>query len=154
MPSIALQIKPSVLILGLYLMVAILVCISIVFSSIGIIPKLVLIAACVVWVVYIILRDILCVFRWSWTVLAVSTEGRLQLTNNIGQLLQAQLSPATVAHPCLTVVSIKHNSLVPWYASHSVVLTPWQVNDLNQFRQLRVWLKWWNHEQESLAIKH
>jgi hypothetical protein len=144
-PAIQVTLKPSYIVLGCYLSVSILSIIAllltqlswIVISGIG----LLIIIATIYW----ILQDALLRMPWSWQMVEVTSLGKLRLTNQRHETFETNVLPSSVNHPWLTVLHVKRASRQFGFRN-SAMLTPWQVSNLGQYRQLRVWLKWGNHQ--------
>jgi hypothetical protein len=151
LPSIHIVLKPSFIILGLYLLISILSCLSIVISPLAILIKLLSLILVILSLVYIILRDVLLVLPWSWQSINIAASGELRLLNNRQQQLTVAVLPSTFNHPWLTVLNFKRTTVAMGWRS-SVVLTRWQVHDRQAYRRLRVWLKWWPHQAEDDAL--
>ncbi|HAF00489.1 MAG TPA: hypothetical protein DCO68_02375 [Methylophilaceae bacterium] len=149
MPAISIVLKPSYLMLGCYAGVSILSCMALLLTDIPIIAKMLLVSICILLLIYIVMRDALLLLPWSWHKLEVNSQGELRLVNRRMQVFTLSLAESTFIHPYLTVLNFK--GLSGWKRQHSVVLTRWQVHDLQQFRQLRTWLKWWPHTSDSKA---
>jgi hypothetical protein len=145
MPAICIRLKPSYQVLGCYLGISTLSSIAILQVDMPIIAKILLILICNLMSFYVILRDALLVLPWSWQRVEVSSHGELKLVNQDQKTFQLQLSVSTFNHPYLTVLNFKHFGRL-WGRQHSLVLTRWQVDDTQQYRQMRVWLKWWPHQ--------
>lgn len=80
---------------------------------------------------------------WSWQRVDVSSQGVVSVTTKRQQARDIQLLASSVNHRWLTILHIKRSS-IPSGMSRTLLLTPWQVQDTNQYRKLRVWLKWGN----------
>jgi len=147
LPSISITLKPSFVILGCYFLISILCCISIYISSITSIVKILSLIIVVICFTYVVLRDVLLYLPWSWHVISVTSIGELRLKNKRNQIFKIQLLPSTFNHPVLMVLNFKRTPfLLGWRCS--VMLTPWQVDDVQAFRRLRIWLKWWPHHPD------
>lgn len=142
--AIEITLKPSLLLLGLLVGIAILSCVIIAILPMSFTIKLLMLAIIVVSTVYFILRDGLLVLPWSWQRVQVSSLGELSLINNQGQQFKPLLLASTIIHPWLVILNTRNpdgdkrfnSSLMP------VLVFP---SNAHQHRQLRVWLKWWKH---------
>ena len=142
--AIEITLRPSLLLLGLLVGIAILSCVIITILPMSFAIKLLLMATIVFSTLYFVLRDSLLVLPWSWQQVQVSSLGELRLINNQGQQIKPLLLATTFIHPWLVILNTKNTdsderfnlSLAP------VLVFP---SNTQQHRQLRVWLKWWKH---------
>lgn len=142
--AIEITLKPSMLLLGLLLSIAI---VSTIILATLLIPywiKLFLIALVVFSTLYYILRDCLLLLPWSWQRIEVNRFGELRLTNQEGQAFRPNVHATSFVHPQLVVLNFEQT--LPQKSAFNklpslTVLS--EVTGIEQHRQLRVWLRWW-----------
>lgn len=140
-PSIAIALKPSYLILGLYAMVSIVSLLSLAWLPIATTIKLALMACVIISGLYVIIRDALLMLPWSWQHVAVDGKGNVSLTTRRRQTLAINLAPSTLNHAQLVVLNFKRAGRLFGF-QRAVYLTDSRVENPDQLRQLRVWLRW------------
>jgi hypothetical protein len=140
-PTIYIEFKPSKEILGCYacISIACLACLLLVHILYWL--KITLILLVLIVTVYVMMRDILLLLPCSWKSLEVNSKGEILLTTRKQQVHQAMPNASTVNFVSLTVLNFKRTSLALGWRS-SCWMTPCQVHDANQYRKLRVWLRW------------
>lgn len=147
-PTIYIEFKPSKWILGCYAFISI--------ASMGcllLVPilywlKILMVIIVLIVTVYVMMRDIFLLLPWSWHSLVVNSKGEVLLTNRLQQVYQPVLNASSVNFPALTVLNFKRTSLELGWRS-SCWMTPSQVHDADQYRKLRVWLKWGQHSPNA-----
>jgi hypothetical protein len=87
------------------------------------------------------LQDVLLRLPWSWHQVEVSSHGQLKLMMKNGETFNVELKPSSINHPWLTILHFQRVGKGIG-ARKTVMLTPWQVVSTQQYRMLRVWLKW------------
>lgn len=148
--SQAIQIKlaRSNLILGLLSGVSIVCCSIIASLTISLMLKLVIIALILLSSAYFIARDALLLLPWSWQMLQVDTKGELTIINKRGQQFQPALAPSTFINAACTILNFKRAGL-------RFALPPLNLfvntNNREELRRLRVWLRWFKHQQDFSA---
>lgn len=140
MQPIKIQLQASLLLLGALLCVSMLACMSVIILAIPFTLKLCLLAAIILSTVYYTLRDALQQFPWSWQLVEVTSLGQLRLTNQRGEQFMPKLDASSYIHPLLVILNAKSARALP-----AVLL--FSQADCEQHRRLRVWLRWWQHEQ-------
>jgi hypothetical protein len=148
LPSIHVILKPSYVILGYYFFISTLCCVSILIVMIPSIVKVLSLVIITLSFIYIVLRDVLLLLPWSWQSVTVTSLGQLRLVNQKNQVFDIDLLPSTFNHPFLTVLNFKRMPFEMGWCS-ATLITPWQVYDMQAYRRLRVWLKWWPHQDRS-----
>ncbi|PCI60531.1 MAG: hypothetical protein COB34_02350 [Methylophilaceae bacterium] len=145
MPAIDISLQPSRLLLGVLLLISILTCLSVIIVAIPFGIKLCLLIGIIVSSVYFILRDVLQALPWSWQRVEVSSTGELRLSNQQGQLFEPTLHATSFIHPRLVILNTKKPNTGKWFKFFlpPVLIFP---STTEQHRQLRVWLRWWEHE--------
>ncbi len=146
MPAIELALQPSRLLLGILLLISMLACFCVIIVAIPFAIKLCLLTIIVFSTVYFVLRDALQVLPWSWQQLVVSSKGELRLINQRGQQFKPVLHASSFIHPWLVILNTSNTDDAKWFGSF---LTPVLVlpRNVDQHRQLRVWLRWWKHHE-------
>lgn len=142
-PSIAITLKPSYWILGLYLTVSMFSVVSIGLAHLPVGATLAAAPLVIIATIYYVMRDVLLCLPYSWHQVLLSHHGKLTLINRSGVAFTPVLAASTVNHPWLTVLNFKRSTRLGWHGA--LMLSPSQVDDIDQFRRLRVWLKWSNY---------
>ncbi|MDP3607746.1 MAG: hypothetical protein Q8R74_01570 [Methylophilus sp.] len=140
-PAISVSLRPSYLILGSYVCISILSVIALMLATLSWMLQSAIIFVVIIATIYTVLQDVLLLLPWSWHQIEVSSHGQLQLTMKNGETFHVVLQPSSINHPWLTILHFKRVVIGVGFRVN-VVLTPWQVADLQQYRKLRVWLKW------------
>lgn len=143
---IAINLKPSWILLGLLAVISIVSCTMLLILSMHWLFKLSLILLVLSTTVFYVCRDGLLLLPQSWQQLEVSSKGELRLRNRQGQQFTPILSATSFIHPLLVILNFEQPSLKQWRFNNrlpAVVLIS-GVND-DQHRKLRVWLRWWKH---------
>jgi hypothetical protein len=151
LPPIHVILKPSYIILGYYFIISILCCVSIFIVTIPSSFKVLSLVTITLSFIYIVLRDVLLLLPWSWQSVSVTSLGELRMVNQKNQVFDIDLLPSTFNHPVLTVLNFKRIPFNMGWSS-SALITQWQVYDVQAYRRLRVWLKWWPHQVASDAF--
>lgn len=148
--SQAIQIKlaRSNLIFGLLSGVSIVCCLIIASLTISLILKFVIIALILLSSAYFIARDALLLLPWSWQMLQVDTKGELTIINKHGLQFQPALAPSTFIHAACTILNFKRAGLK--FALPPLILFV-NTNNREELRRLRVWLRWFKHQQDFSA---
>ena len=103
---------------------------------------------------YLILRDALLRLQQSWQRIEVNDKGQLRLTQRSGNTMDAKVSVASFVTSYLTILHVQPANK-SWLScldslflagSGAPILLPDSANE-EDFRQLRVWLRWWRHSQ-------
>jgi hypothetical protein len=145
--AIEITLRPSLLLLGLLVGIAILSCVILTILPMSFAIKLLLMMIIVFSTLYFILRDGLLALPWSWQQVQVSSLGELRLINQQGQQFKPSLQASTFIHPQLVILNTKTRNPKKWFNFSLPPVIVFPSND-QQHRQLRVWLKWWKHEEE------
>jgi toxin CptA len=136
--ALAIQLKPSLLLLGLLGVISIISCIILWQLPVPLAIKW----GCVVLVVcstaYIMLRDVLLQLPWSWKLLEMNSKGQLKLTNKRGQQFTPKLSSTSFIHPLFIILNIERKRFQ--WGLPPVIYFNQAANE--QHRQLRVRLRW------------
>ncbi len=101
---------------------------------------------------YFILRDVLLLLPWSWQMIDMDGKGQLTITNKRGQQFQPILAANSFIHATCTILNFKRHGFR--FALPPVILVTNSENE-NELRRLRVWLRWFKHEdvnQEDLSV--
>ncbi|HQN64467.1 MAG TPA: hypothetical protein PLR90_00945 [Methylophilus sp.] len=94
---------------------------------------------------YYVLRDGLRRLPKSWKHLHISAHGELRLTNQAGETFTPVFSGDTWIHPWLIVLNFKHNRDSRIWQTGLPPLVLVARTDIDCYRRLRVWLRWWRH---------
>jgi hypothetical protein len=137
--AIHIKLKPSKLLLGLLLAISIVACIVMVSLPIALYLKLVIIALILLSSTYFILRDALLRLPNSWKIIDVDSKGELTITNKLSQQFQPALAANSFIHGACTILNFKRDGFK--LALAPVVLMS-NVENADELRQLRVWLRW------------
>jgi len=140
-PTIQIEIKPSYVLFGWYLLVSIVSAFSLTHLPLGANAKWLAISLILVLASYYILRDALLVLPWSWCVVRTHADGEVELVNKRQMVYAVVLLPSSVCHPYLVV--LRFNPL-GWQAGcqSALYLTPFRVENSAPLRRLRVWMRW------------
>jgi hypothetical protein len=101
--------------------------------------------------IYSILQDVLLCLDWSWQKVEVNHQGQLRLTTRNHRTFDVQLEASSVNHRWLTVLRFSRLAMPIGFRSVAV-FSPCQVVDTQQYRKLRVWLKWGKPLQSHQAL--
>lgn len=145
--SIHIQLLPSKLLLGLLGGVSIIACAIILTLPILLTFKLLIIALILLSSTFFILRDALLKLPNSWKMLEVDSKGNLTITNKNGQKFQLAPAASSFIHEACSVINLERVGFN--FALPPVILLP-NAENADEFRRLRVWLRWFN--QEDLAV--
>jgi toxin CptA len=146
--AIHIKLLPSNLLLGLLLAISIVAGAIILSLPIPLYIKLVIIALILISSAYFIVRDALLTLPWSWKSLDVDSKGELTITNKRGQQFQPVLAASSFIHAACTILNFKRNGLK--LALIPVILITSAENE-NELRRLRVWLRWFKHQEDLSA---
>ena len=147
--AIEITFKPSLLLLGLLLSIAIVSAIIIATLPAIFLVKLVIIVLIVFTSLYYILRDSLYLLPWSWQRINVNRSGELILMNRRGQAFRPTIHASSFVSAQLIVLNFEKNSITKGFFNHlpSLILLL-NATDAEQHRLLRVWLRWWKHAND------
>lgn len=113
--------------------------------------KLLLVMMTLVAVIYHICRYGLLMLPWSCVALKINSKNQLQVIYRNGRLVCVDVCRDTVVTPYLTVINCKAhdaNFFARLLALHIVILP--DMLDAENFRQLRVWLRWGKPDKLNL----
>ena len=148
MQAIAIEFQPSKLLLGLLCAISIVCCVILAQLPVSIPIKLVLIVFVLASSIYFALRDALLRLPQSWQSAEVSSQGKLKLTNKRGDVFEPKLSASSLIHNLLTILNFERIGFKK-RLSPAILLT--NVENQEELRKLRVWLRWWKHQDEALS---
>jgi tellurite resistance protein TehA-like permease len=148
MQPIQIKLMPSTLLLGLLLAISIVACVIIVSLPIALYLKPLIIALILLTSAYFILRDALLMLPWSWQSVAVDSKGELTITNKRGDQFQPALAANSFIHAACTMLNFKRNGFK--FALFPVILMT-STENKNELRRLRVWLRWFKHQDSAEA---
>jgi hypothetical protein len=150
--AIHIKLMPSTLLLGLLLAISIVASAIIVSLPVALYIKLLIITLILLTSAYFILRDALLMLPNSWKIIDVDNKGELTMTNNSGQQFQPILASSSFIHGACTILSFNRKGFK--LALLPVILFS-NVENENELRCLRVWLRWFKHDktghQEGLS---
>lgn len=146
--AIHIKLKPSKLLLGLLLAISIVACVIIVSLPIALFLKLVIIALILASSAYFILRDALLLLPNSWQIVEVDSKGELTISNKNGLKFQPKLAASSFIHAACTILNFKREGFK--FVLPAVILLSSAENE-NELRRLRVWLRWFKH-QDDLSV--
>lgn len=146
--AIHIKLLPSKLLLGLLLAISMLACSIIASLPIVLYIKILTIALILLSSAYFILRDALLLLPWSWQSLDVNSKGELMMSNKSGKQFHPTLAPRSFIHAAFTILNFKHIGFK--LALMPVILITSAENE-NELRRLRVWLRWFKH-QDDLSV--
>ena len=146
--AIHIKLKPSKLLLGLLLAISIVACTIIISLPIALFLKLVIIALILASSAYFILRDALLLLPNSWQIVEVDSKGELTISNKNGLKFQPKLAASSFIHTACTILNFKREGFK--FVLPAVVLLSSTENE-NDLRRLRVWLRWFKH-QDDLSV--
>ncbi len=148
MQAIHIKLMPSTLLLGLLLAVSMLACAVIASLPIALYLKLVIIALILTSSAYFILRDALLMLPQSWQSVTVNSKGELTMINKGGEQFQPRLAASSFIHAACTILNFKRTrfrlALFPVILGPVILMT--SANNDNELRRLRVWLRWFKHQ--------
>lgn len=147
--AIYIKLFPSKLLLGLLSGVSIVCCLIIISLSISLLIKLAIIALILASSTFFILRDVLLRLPYSWKIIEVDSKGRLTLTNKKGQKFQLIPASSSFIHAGCSVLNFKREGFK--LALPSVILLP-SAENADALRRLRVWLRWFKHQDGDLSV--
>ncbi len=154
MTPIQLDFKPSsllIIILGSFVISMILVLMIIDLAWLW---RLIMIMALVLSAMYAISKDGMMCMPWSVLKLTVNAQQELHLYRKNGQQLLAQVEASSVVTPYLTILHLRtlptttHKKT--WRNRQAVIVLPDHV-DKEDYRQLRVWLRWGDYKTSNQA---
>lgn len=143
--AIQLTLKPSLLLLGLLVVVSIVCCFILAQLAVPLSIKLGLIVLVILSSTYFMLRDALLSLPSSWQILEVNSKGELKMTNQQGIVFAPTLAKHTVVFAWMTILNFRR---VSWLRGLPPVILFGQGDT---HRRLRVWLQWWQHH-DGLAV--
>jgi hypothetical protein len=94
---------------------------------------------------YVISLQAMLLLPWSYIGISINSKNEFRLHCKNGQSIQARVLPSTMVTPYLTVIHLqvdkKEKKLIGWQCKEMVIV-PDLVAHAEQYRQLRVWLRW------------
>ncbi len=141
---IHIKLIPSNLLLWLIGGVSIACCLILASLTISLFIKLVIITLILASSFYFILRDALLLLPWSWQMVDVDNKGKLTIFNKRGERFQPTLAPGSFIHAACTILNFKRNGFI--FSLPPVILFS-NIRNTDELRRLRVWLRWFKHEQ-------
>lgn len=129
--------------LGLLSCVSIAGCLILLYLPIPFYIALAMVVLIIISTVYFILRDALLMLPWSWQTIEVDGKGQLTITNQRGQQFKPALAANSFIHAHAIILNFKRNGFR--LAMPPMILFR-SVENENELRRLRVWLRWFKHE--------
>jgi hypothetical protein len=137
---VRLDLKPSYLLATILISAAMGACVVAVFVPMPFYVRVGLVIAVIISAVYHVM-DLLLYLPQSIVRIDLTSKGQLRLKRKDSVEHSVEILPSSYVMPKLTILNIKTGSLL-W--RRSVVITPDRV-DRDEFRRLRVWLRWGRH---------
>ena len=145
---IYIKLMPSKLLLGLLLAISIVACAIMISLPISAYIRVVIIALVLASSAYFILRDALLLLPNSWQIVEVDIKGELTISNKNGLKFQPKLASSSFIHAACTILNFKREGFK--FVLPAVILLSSTENE-NELRRLRVWLRWFKH-QDDLSV--
>lgn len=146
--AIEITFEPSILLLGLLLIIAIVSAIIVATLPIIFLVKLTLIGLIVFTSLYHILRDSLLLLPWSWQHIQVNCLGELIMMNRQGQTFRPTIHASSLVNSQLIVLNFESKSIKKGIFNLPSLILFLNATNTEQHRLLRVWLRWWKHEKD------
>lgn len=147
--AIEIAVKPSPLLLGLLCLISILSCWIVILLPIYAGFKLFMLTMIIVSTSYYTLRDALRLLPWSWHRVEVNVDGQLQLINKQGKHFTADLAATSFIHPWLIILNMQAPAWKRRLLRRTLPAVILFADEQQQYRQFRVWLRWWKHQDAS-----
>jgi toxin CptA len=143
MQPIQLNLKPSVTLCLLLVLMTVGVCSIVILQSWQWPIKLALLLLIALASIYALLLHGLLRLPWSVVALTINSSQQLQIRRRDGTLLDVLVHGSSVVLPYLTIINNQPESAKWWQLSamRSVIILPDAV-DANAYRRLRLWLRW------------
>lgn len=152
-PTICVSLKPSLVILGCLIGISILSIMALMLAHLSLKMLVSLTVTVIIATIYGLLQTVWMLLPWSWVQVDLNHDNNLLLMNKRQQRYAVQLLRTSVNHQWLVVLHFNASDKRIWF-NNTLMLTPWQVTDANQFRRLRVWLKWGNPLSDASGELH
>lgn len=145
---IEMNLKPSWLLLGLLSIISIISCLILLMMPMQWQVRWLFILLILTTSAFYICRDALLLLPQSWQQLEVNSQGQLRLSNRQGQQFTPALDAASFIHPLLIILNFRQQSLGKWRFMNALptVILFSSINR-DRHRRLRVWLRWWAHNE-------
>lgn len=144
--TIYIRMMPSKITLGLIVLVSIISCVILWFLPIFLVIKIAAISVVLLSSIYFSLRDALLLLPWSWQLLEVNSKAQLTITNKRGEQFLPALHEASFIHAKLCILNFKSK---PFKLGLAPVVLFNNVENVEEMRRLRVWLKWSKANQQD-----
>ena len=135
---IKLDLKPSWPLAMLFSGVALGACVVLVYLPLDYRLKLAMVAVTIIAGIYHTLQDALLMTPRSIIRLTLNSKGKFHLVCRNGVETAVSILPSSLVMPYLTVLNLDSGKR---FSGRSLVITPDRV-DKEDFRRLRVWLRW------------
>ncbi len=149
MQPIHVKLLPSKLLLGLLVGVSIACCFILLSLQLFFFLKLVIIALIIASSAFFIMRDALLRLPNSWQTIDVDNKGALTITNKAGQKFQLKLAPSSFTHESCTILNFERKGFN--FSPAPMILLP-NAENIDELRRLRVWLRWFKHQEDLSAV--
>jgi toxin CptA len=143
MKPIQLDFKPSITLTLIFCVMGISAGAILILPALLLQIKLLLVFAILAAIIYTVCQYGLLLLPWSCIALNINSSNQLQLVHKSGRVLSVDLCRDSVVTPYLTVINCKPQDaklLARLFAQHLVILP--DMLDADDYRQLRVWLRW------------
>ncbi len=148
MQAVSIELQPSMLLLGLLCAISMACCAILAQLPLAFAIKCGLIALVIISSTYFAMRDALLRLPNSWKKVEVSAQGALKLTNNKGQIFEPTLAASSLIHRIVTILNVERSGL-NWRLPPVILFTNQENHEA--LRKLRVWLRWWKHQEDLSA---
>lgn len=151
MTPIQVDFKPSALLIKILASFTAMMCLMIIVVDLAWPWRLVLLLGLGLSVAYAIGMHGLLSWPWSIVRLTVNAKNELQLYRKDGQRLLAQLQASSVVTPYLTILQVhalQDGAEKARRLHQAVIVLPDNV-EKEAYRQLRVWMRWGNHNKSG-----
>lgn len=154
MTPIQLDFKPSALLIAILASFTALTCFMVMLVDVVWQWRLILLLGLGLSAAYAIGMHGLLLWPWSVVMLTVNAKNELQLYRKDGVRMLAQLQASSVATPYLTILQVhalQDGAEKARRRHQAVIVLPDKV-EKEAYRQLRVWMRWGNHNKSSQPV--
>lgn len=150
MTPIQVDFKPSSLLIALILCFTVMTCLMVMLVDLAWYWQIIMIVTLVCGAAYEISIHGLLNLPWSVMKLTVNAKHELHIVRKDGQRVSAQVEVSSVVTPYLTILQLRTVSAPGqekvWRNRQTVIVLPENV-EKEAYRQLRVWIRWGNHNK-------
>lgn len=143
MKPMQLDFKPSITLTLIFCAIGISAGAILILPALDLQIKLLLVLAILAAVIYSVCQHGLLLLPWSCIAININSSNQLQLVYKNGKVLSVDLCRDSVVTPYMTVINCKPQHakfLARLFVQHLVILP--DMLDAENYRQLRVWLRW------------